>query len=126
IECNQLERRIQLLDGDLFSRLLPHDRFDVIVSNPPYIPTAEIDTLQPEVRDHDPRVALDGGADGLDFYRRIATEAIPYVAPHSRLMLEFGDGQALALKSLFESHGWKIDSILRDLSKRERVLIASR
>jgi methylase of polypeptide subunit release factors len=66
----------------------------LIISNPPYIPSAEIATLQPEVRDFDPRAALDGGADGLDFYRLLAAEAKPFLKPGGKIMLEFGDGQA--------------------------------
>ena len=66
------------------------------LSNPPYIPSAEIATLEPEVSDFDPRGALDGGADGLDFYRRLATEAKPFLKPDGKIMLEFGDGQAEA------------------------------
>lgn len=126
VEFNQLNRRLTLQEGDLFSSLAADQHFDLIVSNPPYIPSAEIDTLQPEVRDHDPRLALDGGADGLNFYRRIAAEAAAFLKPEGRLMLEFGDGQAPALRGIFENHGWKIISIIRDLTKRERVLIASR
>ena len=74
----------------------------MIISNPPYIPSAEIAALQPEVRDFDPRAALDGGADGLDFYRKLAAEAKPFLKPDGKIMLEFGDGQAEAVKNIFE------------------------
>ena len=67
-----MAERIEFHQGDGFAALRAEQRFDLIVSNPPYIPTAEIQTLEPEVRDYEPRLALDGGADGLDFYRRIA------------------------------------------------------
>ena len=65
--------------------------FDAVVSNPPYIPTSELGGLQPEVRDHDPRLALDGGADGLTFYRRLASEVPPVLRDGGRLLVELGD-----------------------------------
>lgn len=97
--------------------------FDLIVTNPPYIPSAEIATLQPEVREHDPRLALDGGADGLEAYRRLAREAQAWLVPGGWLLAEFGDGQAEALAKLFAAVGWLVESVEKDLSGRERVLI---
>ena len=76
--------------------------FDLIISNPPYIPSAEIAALQPEVRDFDPRAALDGSADGLDFYRKLAAEAKPFLQPGGKIMLEFGDGQADAIRTILQ------------------------
>jgi release factor glutamine methyltransferase len=99
----------------------PH-RFDLIISNPPYIPSAEIATLQPEVRDYDPRVALDGGADGLDFYRRLAVEAKAFLKPDGKMMLEFGDGQAEALRNMFEAQKWIVEAVREDYSHRPRIL----
>ncbi len=96
---------------------------DLIVSNPPYIPSAEIDRLDPEVRDHDPRSALDGGADGLEFYRILARWGRRWLRASGCLMLEFGDGQAPALVDLFAEEGWREISAEKDLSGRERVLI---
>jgi release factor glutamine methyltransferase len=116
--------RINFLPGDLFTPLASGARFDVIVSNPPYIPTAEIATLQPEVREFDPPGALDGGADGLDFYRRIAAEGAKFLQPGGWLMVEFGDGQAEALKKLFAAHMWVVESVVDDYSRRPRILIA--
>lgn len=110
--------------GDGFAALpAGTEPFDVLVTNPPYIPTAEIATLEPEVRDHDPRMALDGGADGLDFYRRLNREARPWLRPGGSLLAEFGDGQAAALSGMFTLGGWFIDGVEKDLSGRERVLI---
>jgi release factor glutamine methyltransferase len=125
IEKNNLADRIELRQSDLFSVLTAGEKFDLIVSNPPYIPTAEIETLQEEVRDHDPRRALDGGIDGLDFYRAIASEAPKHLAPGGQLMLEFGDTQAESLRALFTARGWTVQQIMRDLSQRERILIAA-
>ena len=98
--------------------------FDLIISNPPYIPSAEIATLQPEVRDFDPRAALDGGADGLDFYRKLAMESKPFLKPGGKIMLEFGYGQADAIRKMFETEKWIVEAVKEDYSQRARILIA--
>jgi len=100
-------------------------QFDLIISNPPYLPSAEIATLQPEVRDFDPCAALDGGADGLDFYRKLAVESRPFLKPDGKLMLEFGDGQAGAIRTILETEKWIVEAVKDDYSQRERFLIAS-
>ena len=97
--------------------------FDLIVTNPPYIPAAEVETLDPEVRLHDPRLALVGGDDGLDCYRRLATEALAWLRPGGSLLAEFGDGQAPALAELFGKTGWVVEAVEKDLSGRDRILI---
>jgi release factor glutamine methyltransferase len=117
--------RVQLMVGDGFE-VATGLKFDLIVSNPPYIPAAEIAKLQPEVRDFEPLLALSGGADGLDVIRRIAKEAISFLAPEGRLMMEFSDGQGAAAAKVFEREGWVVDEIVKDLTKRERILIAHR
>jgi release factor glutamine methyltransferase len=121
-----LSERIRFLQGDGFAVLPPTSRFDLIVSNPPYIPSNEISVLQPEVRDYEPRLALDGGADGLDFYRRLAKESAQFLGPGGKLMLEFGDGQAARLRDLFEQHNWVVEAVLDDYTRRPRILIAMR
>ena len=103
---------------------MPVPLFDLIISNPPYIPSAEIATLQPEVRDFDPRAALDGGADGLDFYRMIAAQAKPFLKPDGKIMLEFGDGQAEAIREIFENEKWIVEAVKEDYCHRARILIA--
>jgi release factor glutamine methyltransferase len=123
---HQVESRIQFIEGDGFSALAPKSRFNLIISNPPYIPSADIATLDPEVREHDPRLALDGGADGLDFYRRQAREAGDFLLPGGRIMVELGDGQAEAVKNLFEQQKWVVEAVKADYSKCPRVLIAHR
>lgn len=123
---HQVESRIQFFVGDGFAALPPETRFDLIVANPPYIPSKEIDTLEPEVRDHDPRMALDGGADGLDFYRRLAREAGTFLNPGGRIMLEFGDGQETAIQNLFEQQKWIVEAVKADYSGRPRILVAHR
>jgi release factor glutamine methyltransferase len=126
-ERNKVSDRITFLLGNGFETLklaadLP--RFDLVVSNPPYIPTAEIETLDPEVRDFDPRGALDGGADGLEFYRRLAAEARAFLNPDGKVMLEFGDGQADAIRRIFEEQKWIVEAIREDYTQRQRILIA--
>jgi release factor glutamine methyltransferase len=110
--------------GDGFGPLPASLRFDLVVSNPPYISTAEIETLESEVRDFDPRAALDGGADGLDFYRRLARETAGWIKPGGRIMLEIGDGQADAIRELFLAQKWVVEGVLDDYSPRPRVLVA--
>jgi release factor glutamine methyltransferase len=99
---------------------------DLIVSNPPYIPSGDIAGLQIEVRDHDPRLALDGGFDGLDFYRKLSEVGLAWLRPGAWMLMEFGDGQALALVDLFSGAGWNDISVEKDLSGRDRVLIVRR
>jgi release factor glutamine methyltransferase len=117
--------QIEFLEGDGFAAVASDTLFDLIISNPPYIPTAEIETLQPEVRDFDPRKALDGGADGLDFYRRFAVQGKPFLKPAGKIMLEFGDGQAAAIRKIFENEKWIVEAVKDDYSQRERILIAT-
>ncbi len=126
--ANGVAERIEFLAGDGFAALpnAATRAFDLIASNPPYIPSAEIATLDPEVRDFDPRLALDGGDDGLVFYRRFAAGAAEYLRPAGKIMLEFGDGQADALKNIFESEKWIVEAVLEDYSHRARILVARR
>jgi release factor glutamine methyltransferase len=121
---NNVSERIEFVQGDGFATLETGARFDLIISNPPYIASAEIETLQPEVKNFDPRAALDGGADGLDFYRRLATEAKTFLKPGGKIMLEFGDGQADAIKRIFEDEKWIVEAVKEDYSQRARILIA--
>src|SRR5581483_6440287 len=123
---HQVESRIQFFAGDGFAALPSGAQFDLIVANPPYIPSQEIGTLEPEVRDHDPRLALDGGADGLEFYRRLAGEAGAFLKPGGRIMLEFGDGQEGAIQNLFGQQKWIVEAVKTDYSGRPRILIAHR
>ncbi|MFM1768039.1 MAG: peptide chain release factor N(5)-glutamine methyltransferase [Verrucomicrobiota bacterium] len=123
-----LEARIRFHHGDGFAALPPGRAggHDLIVSNPPYIPTRELDGLQPEVRDHDPRLALDGGADGLVCYRRLAAEAPAWLRPGARLMVEFGDGQERELRAILQAPAWTVETVLPDDCGRPRILIARR
>jgi release factor glutamine methyltransferase len=118
--------RTEFISSDGFSGVPPGVDFDLVVANPPYIASAEIATLQPEVRDYDPRLALDGGADGLNFYRRLAVEGLEYLRPRGRLMVEFGEGQAGAIGQLLHAHNWVVESVERDYNQQERILVARR
>ncbi len=117
-------QRIQFYQGDGFAALPKDARFNLIVSNPPYIPSEEIGSLEPEVRDFDPLLALDGGPDGLGYYRRLAAEAGPFLLPEGNLMVEFGDGQAPAISQIFENQKWIVETIAADYTHRPRILIA--
>ena len=123
-EKNQVADRIGFFQGDGFAAVPGKPQFDLLISNPPYIAAAEIETLQPEVRDFDPRPALDGGADGLDFYRRLALEAKPFLKLDGKLMVEFGEGQAEAIRKIFEAENWIVEAVREDYSHRARILIA--
>ena len=116
--------RVHFHAGDGFKVVDPGIAFDLIVSNPPYIPSAEIATLDPEVRDFDPRLALDGGADGLEFYRLLAAQGRAHLKPAGKLMLEFGEGQHGEISTLFTNAGWTVETVVKDYSGRERILIA--
>ena len=94
--------RIAFLQGDLFAPLAAGITFDLIVSNPPYIAPDEFPALAPDVRDHEPRIALDGGSDGLAFYRRIAAGVGPFLKPGGRLLVEIGYTQEEAVRAILE------------------------
>lgn len=119
-----LESRVRFLTGDLFSALPPEIELDFIVSNPPYIPTADIEQLAPEVRDHDPKLALDGGEDGLRFYRRIAVESHRVARTGTYLWLEIGYDQARPVESILEDAGWRVEAVEEDYTGRPRFVQA--
>ena len=117
--------QVEFRHADGLAALAKGEQMDLILSNPPYIPTSNIDTLQPEVRDHDPRLALDGGVDGMLFYRLLAEEAQSHLKSGAKLMAEFGDGQAAAIVDLFSQAGWPSVTTANDLSHQPRIVIAS-
>ena len=118
--------RIEFRCGDGFATVNGTDKFDLIVSNPPYIASEEIATLDAEVREFDPRGALDGGADGLDFYKKLASEAGTFLKTGGKIIIEFGDGQAEAISNIFAAKQWMVESVHQDYTKRERMLTAKR
>ena len=122
--ANRVSDRIHFHAGNGFEALESDLSFNLIVSNPPYIARPDLEALAPEVRDHDPRVALDGGPDGLDFYRRLAGEAGGRLLTGGRLMLEIGDGQEARVREILEAHKWIVERVDADYSGRPRVLVA--
>ena len=108
--------------SDMFSAFPETDQFDVIVSNPPYIPSAVIEKLEPEVRDHEPRGALDGTADGLYFYRILAEECAKHLTPGGHVYFEIGYDQGAAVKKLLDNHGFKDTRVIQDLAGKDRVV----
>ena len=109
---------VNFVQSDLFENI--RGRFNIIVCNPPYIPSEEILTLSKEVKDFEPRIALDGGEDGLDFYRRLAKEAHRYVARGGMLILEVGENQAADVLRLFTKRDYAI--VIKDLEGKDRFL----
>lgn len=116
--------RVELRLGDLFAACKPGERFAAITANPPYIASHEFDGLEPEVRDFEPRLALDAGPDGLAFYRRIATGAPQHLLAGGALLVEVGIGQAREVCALFEAVGLRELVVTRDLGGVERVVEA--
>ena len=108
--------------SDMFSNFPETEQFDVIVSNPPYIPSAVIEELEPEVRDHEPRGALDGTADGLYFYRILAEECAKHLTPGGHVYFETGYDQGAAVKELLDIHGFKDTRVIQDLAGKDRVV----
>lgn len=116
-----LDTRVALLRGD-WTAGLGEETFDLVVSNPPYIRSAEIETLEPEVRDHEPRLALDGGADGLEHYRRLAPEILRVLKPAGRFAVEIGHDQSRDVECLFREAGAERVTTIKDLADRDRVV----
>lgn len=122
-EMNGLGSRFRTLESDWFSAIT--GRFDLIVSNPPYIPSGDIAGLDREVRDHDPIAALDGGKDGLDPYRIIANQAFNHLTPEGLVAVEFGWDQKSAVRSIFEQAGFATMQAVKDYGGRDRGMFFS-
>lgn len=120
-----LDGRLALLRGD-WTAGLEDEGFDLVVSNPPYVRSGEIATLEPEVRDYEPRLALDGGPDGLDAYRRLAPEILRVLKPGGRFLLEIGRDQAEAVTGLLEAAGADELEVLKDFSGHDRVVAGAK
>ena len=117
--------QVKFREADGLAALAEGEQVDLIVSNPPYIPSGDIAGLQPEVRHYDPHLALDGGEDGLQFHRLLAAEGQSRLKPGGKLMAEFGDGQESAIEGLFAQAAWASVEITNDLTGRCRIVIAS-
>jgi release factor glutamine methyltransferase len=117
-----LEARIRFLRSDLLAAVSQEEPFDAIVSNPPYVPAEDASTLHPQVRDHEPSLALYAGKDGLELYRRIIPEALALLKPDGLLALEIGHGQRATIAELLA--GWRALEFLNDLQQIPRVALA--
>ena len=120
-----LEDRVTFLQGDLFAPVRGREHsFDLITANPPYIRTGDLGSLQPEVRNAEPRLALDGGEDGLSFYRRIAREAPFYLDLGGMLLMEIGCDQAEEVLGILEARGYYEPEVYKDYGGNDRVVRA--
>ena len=117
---------VNFYKGDLFKALEGlnmEGKFDIIVSNPPYIKRLDIESLDIQVKDYEPRLALDGGMDGLDFYRRITKKSLEYLKDNSLLIYEIGYEQGKEVEDILKVWGFKDTSILKDLGGNDRVVL---
>lgn len=130
VDKHQLAERITLLQGDLFQPLvrpLDVEQFDLIVCNPPYVSAAEYETLDQNVKDYEPRIALFAGDDGLDIYRRIIEKADQFLKPEAALMLEIGYAQGPAVRELLEHTGaFSEIKTEKDVHNNDRIVTAKR
>ena len=113
--------KVEFLRSNLFNDLKKKKMFDIIVSNPPYIKSSDIENLMVEVKDYDPMLALDGGKDGLEFYREIVRQAPEYLKENGKLMFEFGKGQASQVKKLMQKDFTDV-VIIKDYNKIGRIV----
>lgn len=114
--------KVEFIESNLFENLKKRRKFDIIVSNPPYIPTKDIANLDVNVRECDPKLALDGGEDGLSFYREITKESVKHLYKNGMLFYEVGKGQVGAVKKLMKECGFKEIKIVKDYNKIDRVV----
>lgn len=124
---NNVSEKVRFIRSNLFTQYaIRNSQYDLIVSNPPYIPTAEINKLQPEVK-HEPCIALDGGNDGLNFYRRIVMEAPSYLKVDGFLIMEMGFNQTGKVKNIFQnSQNFEIIDIVKDYNNINRVIVGKK
>ena len=113
-------RKADFVKGDMFQPV--SGKFNAIVSNPPYIPSAIVEELEPEVKDHEPRLALDGTEDGLFFYKKITAEAGDYLNDGGWLLVEIGYDQGPDVSALFREAGFKDVEVIKDLAGNDRVV----
>jgi len=119
--AEKLGKECEFIHSDLFENI--DGKYDVIVSNPPYIATKEIEALEPEVRVHEPMMALDGKEDGLFFYRKIVSASVDYLNPDGWLLFEIGYDQGVAVSEMMKSSGYTEVRVIKDLAGLDRVVI---
>ncbi len=120
---HEVSDRLCILNSNLFEKINKENQFDFIISNPPYIETKVIDSLQEDIKQHEPKLALDGGEDGLDFYRAIIEQSKSYISPEGFIAFEIGYNQAEAVKKIFVGNGYPNVTIAKDLAGFDRVVI---
>ena len=118
-----VDGRLTLVRSDVYSEISP-ERFDLIVSNPPYVPESEIAGLQPEVRDHEPNLALTDGSTGLTIVERIVAGALNRLSPHGYLLIEVGFGQSSTVREMLRENEWSNVELLPDLQGIPRIIAA--
>lgn len=118
------EASVLFVHSDLFEKLDQNRKFDLLVSNPPYIPTQVIGTLMPEVREHEPVAALDGSDDGLYFYRRISKEAKRYLYRGAHVLYEIGCDQGQSVSEILRAEGYREIEVIQDFAGLDRVVSA--
>ena len=117
------EEDCTFIESDLLEKV--EGKFDIVVSNPPYIASSVIETLMPEVREHEPRMALDGRADGLHFYRRIIKECQPFLNGGAKVFFEIGFDQGEAVREMMERNGFLEVSVVKDYAGLDRVVLGT-
>lgn len=122
-KTNQVQDRIKWVHGDTLTGYTGGKNVDLIVSNPPYISTHEYNALDPDVKEREPMLALEGGADGLDFYRKITSQSKEYLTQGGMLAYEIGYNQGEAVMALLEGNGFKQIEIIKDLAHKDRVVL---
>ena len=120
---HEVSDRLCILNSNLFEKINKENQFDFIISNPPYIETKVIDSLQEDIKQHEPKLALDGGEDGLDFYRAIIEQSKSYISPEGFIAFEIGYNQAEAVKKIFVENGYPNVTSAKDLAGFDRVVI---
>ena len=123
IILNGVEEQVTLVESDFWDKV--EGKFDVIVSNPPYIETGDIDGLDVNVKEHDPIIALDGGEDGMDCYRKIIPKASEYLVDGGSLCLECGIGQAEQIVAMMSEQGYGCN-IVKDLEGVDRIVVGKK
>lgn len=122
--AKQNNANVEFIESDLFKGLKRGRKFDIIVSNPPYIRSLDIEGLDEEVKNYDPKLALDGGEDGLDFYRKISLEAVNHLNKNGKILYEIGKGQYVAVKKILEKSGFENIRGIKDYNKIYRIVEA--
>lgn len=120
---NQVENRIKWICGDILNGYQPDQKLDLIVSNPPYITSKDCSELDKDVKDHEPMLALDGGADGLIFYREITKQAKDILVQGGMLAYEIGYNQSKDVRSIMEEHGFVQIEEIKDLACHDRIVL---